>query len=206
MSNSTFVKGLAACVAAMLAFGVGIGFLNHGTSRPEGVAERWLTAVGDTPRKGVEADARKRAEKIGAMSLVDRRLVQPNPDRKTAFPDLEVGKAVSGAPDHVRVRFRAHTRRGTDAVEVGGVIGLAKVDGVWHVTTVEIAGDANTDGLPAAQLFAGVPELASDGGPPPSSAPASLWLAGLVGAAIIGVITTSLVRLAGRGTVVPVTS
>ena len=68
----------------------------HGTSRPEGVAENWLTAVGDTTRKGVEADARKRAEKIGGVSIGEAICCSSDTDGKAAFADLEVGKAVNG--------------------------------------------------------------------------------------------------------------
>ncbi len=202
MSKRAFAVGIAACVAVMVAIGVVIAVLNAGHNRPEGVAEDWLTAVGDTVRRGVEDDARERSEKIGPLSLVDRRLVQPNPKRKSALPDLEVGKAVpilSAPTESVRVRFGAHTRRGEDEVEVGGVMTLAKSGDEWHVTALAVVGDEATDGEPASVVLAGLPELPSDGGPPPSSAPNSLWVGGLVGAVIIGAICAALVKLASRG-------
>ena len=203
MKTSTFVKGLVVAVAIMV-LGI-VGLLNvHGKSRPEGVAENWLTAVGDTTRKGVEADARKRAEKIGAVSLA-KELVYPDAKaihRKSAFDDLEVGKAVRLAVpepvgvsvEQVEVGFRVHALRPNDEKkEITGVVTLIRHDD-WNVVQVRV-GD-----------LAGVPALPSDGGPPPSSAPLSLWLGGLVGAAIIGVITSALIRLAGRPTATPATA
>ncbi len=185
MSNSTFVKGMVACVAVMLAFGGAISLLNAGNNRPEGVAEDWLTAVGDTVRAGVEDDARERAEKIGPLSLA-RELVQPNPDRKTAFPDLEVGKAVEVATDSVQMPFKLHARVGDDEVEKSGLIVMRKRLDEWRVINVVL--------LPLADI----PPLPSDGGPPPSSAPNSLWLGALAGAALIGLVTSALVRVADR--------
>ncbi|HVV37024.1 MAG TPA: hypothetical protein VHC63_10515 [Acidimicrobiales bacterium] len=196
MSRSTFAKGLVVAVAAMLVMGAVIGLLNHGTHRPEGIAENWLTAVSDTTRKGVEADARKRAEKIGPPSLA-RGLVYTDATaikRKAAFDDLEVGQAVVDQ-DAARVGFRVHARRPNDkTAEITGVLTLRRRDGTWLVTGLQRGALAN------------VPKLPSDGGPPPSSAPVSLWLGALVGAAVLGLVTTSFVRLAGRGAPAPATA
>jgi len=185
VSNSTFVKGLIACVAVMLAFGGVIAVLNAGNNRPEGVAEDWLTAVGDTVREGVEKDARERAEKIGPLSLA-RELVQPNPDRKTAFPDLEVGKAEAAEADSVEMPFKLHARVGDEEVEKSGLIVMRKRGDDWRVINVVL--------LPLAEI----PPVPSQGGAPPSSAPNSLWLGALAGSALIGLATSALVRLAGR--------
>ena len=197
MKTSTFVRGLVVCLALMIAGGVGLAALSHGRSRPEGVAENWLTAVGDTTRKGVEKDARKRAEKIGQVMQAARTgLLKYDADEKSAFSDLEVGKAYPGQVDDVvHVPFRVHARNGDkDDVEITGILVMQHAHDEWRVANVAtgIGDDAH--------------KLPSDGGPPPSSAPASLWLGGLVGAAIIGVITTTLVRLAGRPTAVPATA
>ena len=197
MKTSTFVKGLIVAVVIMVLGIVGV-FNLHGTSRPEGVAENWLTAVGDTTRKGVEADARKRAEKIGDVALA-KELLPSDPaaiKRKTAFSDLEVGKATRAGVKDVpgaQVAFRVHALRPNDKkVEITGTLSMLRRD-KWTVVGVNV-GATNA------------PKLPSEGGPPPSSAPASLWLAGLIGAAIIGVITSALVRLAGRPTAVPATA
>jgi hypothetical protein len=185
VKTSTFVKGLIVCVAAMIAMGGVLGLLNHGRSRPEGVAENWLTAVGDTTRKGVEADARERAEKIGPIALaVNAGLLRFDARKKSAFEDLEVGKAyATRAPGVVRLPFRVHARNGGKSSEISGVIVMRRVEDAWDVYNVHSVPDPGH-------------KLPSEGGPPPSSAPASLWLAGLVGAAVIGLITTALVRAA----------
>ena len=82
MSNRQFFKGIVACLALMIAFSGAVFLLNHGNSRPEGVAENWLEAIGDTTRKGVEADATKRADEIGneALDGRPRRRGQPPPE------------------------------------------------------------------------------------------------------------------------------
>jgi hypothetical protein len=153
-----------------------------------------LTALSDTTRKGVEADARERTEKIGPVSL-GAELVQPNPDRKTAFPDLEVGKAdTETKPGLAQVPFKLHTRVGDDEVEKSGLIVMRKADDEWRVAGVEV--------LPLSDI----PKLPSQGGPPPSSAPWSLWIGALAGSALIGVITAALVRAAGRSTAAAATA
>jgi hypothetical protein len=187
VSNRTFIAGLVVCVALMLAFGGAIALLNAGNNRPEGVAEDWLTAVGDTVREGVEEDARARAKKIGPLSLAEG-LVQANPDRKTAFPDLEVGKADEVAPDFVQLPFKLHTRVGEDEIEKSGLIIMRKRGDDWRVINVVLLS------------LDEIPPLPSAGGPPPSSAPISLWIGALVGAALIGVVSSAVVRSAGRAT------
>ena len=202
MSNATFVKGLVACAALMLAFGGIIAILNDGNNRPEGVAEDWLTAISDTTREGVEADATRRADAIGPPEFA-RNLLYPYAeeiDRKGGFVDLEVGKAVAvearvlgalPAGEQVRVPFRVTARRPNDkTVERNGVITLDMVEDEWLITAVQVVDPQKL----------GLPELPSDGGPPPSSAPVTLWLGALVGAALIGVVSSALVRAAGRTT------
>ncbi len=194
MNNRTFVSGLVVCVAVMFAIGGALFLLNHGHSRPEGVAEDWLTAIGDTTRKGVEADATSRADKIGAPELAIH-VLEPHPeaiDRKAGFDDLEVGKAVrvaEASADKVRVAFRVHARRPADEkVEINGVLTLDRADDKWMVTALDVIDP----------VVAGVPALPSEGGPPPSSAPFTLWIGALVGAALVGLLTTALVKISGR--------
>jgi hypothetical protein len=193
VSNRTFVAGLLACLALMLAFGGVIALLNAGNNRPEGVAEDWLTAIGDTTREGVEADATRRADAIGAPELA-RRILHPYAeqiDRKSGFEALEVGKASESGPGDVQVAFRVDARRpGDKTVEIEGVLTLDKVGDEWKVTAL--------DAVPPQSL--GLPELPSDGGPLPSSAPVGLWVGALVGAAVVGLIGSALVNAAGRAT------
>ncbi len=190
MTNRKFAQGLVCCVALIVAmFGV-LWLLNRGHSRPEGVAENWLTAIGDTTRKGVEADATKRADKVGAPELAIH-VLWGHPEqikRKAGFEDIEVGKAKrSDDGQEAEVAFRVHARRpGDKTKEVLGVIKLERQDDAWHITDLR-QGDP---------VKAGVPSLPSDGGPPPSSAPFTLWLGALAGAAVIGVVTSALVRRA----------
>lgn len=200
MSNKSFTVGLVVCLVLMMVFGGALFLLNNGHSRPEGVAEDWLTAIGDTTREGVEADATNRADKIGAPELAIQ-ILEPHPElieRKAGFDDLEVGKAVrvdAASPDNVRVAFRVHARRPHDEkVEINGVLTLKRTGKAWMVTALDVVDPKS----------AGVPVLPSDGGPPPSSAPASLWLGALLGAALIGLVTTALVKAAGGGAPEPV--
>ena len=182
--HRTFTKGIVVVLVVVVQLGVVIHLLNDGHRRPEGVAERWLTAISDSGRDGVRADAVERAERIGPVAIA-RPLVPANADGDHAlFSDLEVGRAtVSGRT--ARVPYRVHQR---DADEVSGEVALARAtaDGDWRVTrltTEPLAGDV----------------LPSEGGPPPSSAPVSLWVL----AAAIGVAITAfgalLVEWAGRG-------
>lgn len=196
MTNRQFTKGIVACLALMVAFSGVIFLLNHGNSRAEGVAENWLEAIGDTTRKGVEADATRRADEIGAPELAIH-VLHPQPeeiDRKAGFANLEVGKSQrvdEDNPDKVKVGFHVSARRPEDeTVDIEGVITLEKIDDEWHVVALQ-----RTD-----PVKAGVPALPSDGGPPPSSAPVSLWFGALVGALLVGAVTSALVRSAGRTT------
>ena len=53
---------LAAGIGVLLIFGALAIVVASTDDRPEGVAERWLTAVGDLTRKGVHDDAGHRAD------------------------------------------------------------------------------------------------------------------------------------------------
>jgi hypothetical protein len=88
-----FAIAVVAALAVMIGLGGVIAVANHGHHRPEGAAERWLTAIGDTTRKGVKADAIKRADKLGGEALGASLLPSEDTKGKSAFPDLEVGKA-----------------------------------------------------------------------------------------------------------------
>lgn len=204
MTTRSFISGLLVLAAVIMALSGAVWLVSHGTSRPEGVAENWLTDVSDTTRKGVEGDATHRAEKIGPLEFADHRLVSSDNKGKSAFDDIEVGKAVrvNNSPNEVRVEFRVHTLRNQtkDSVKVLGVITLRKMStpAGWHVVALHVVNDAHTVGDPPTVVLAGLPALPSDGGPPPSSAPLSLWVAGLAGSVLVGLIGTALVKLSGR--------
>lgn len=196
MTRAQFTKGIVACLAVMIAMFGALYALNHGHNRPEGVAEDWLTAIGDTTRKGVEADSTRRADEIGGPELA-RNVLWGHPEdinRKAGFEDLEVGKAQRINPanaDIVRVGFRVNARRPEKKTkEIEGVLTLEKVDDKWHISAL--------DEIKVEK--AGLPALPSAGGPPPASAPVSLWVGAIIGSALIGVILTGLVKAAGRTT------
>lgn len=200
MSNRTFAKGLVVCVALLIAASGGLYLLSNGKARPEGVAEDFLTALSDTTREGVEADSLRRAEELGNAEAADRRLLADDTGGESAFADLEVGKAVrvrEDNPDEVKVAFRVRTRREDDeVVKVRGVMTLVRKADRWRETSVELVGDAKTEGSPES-ILDGVPELPSEGGPPPSSAPLSLFVGALIGSALIAVLCSALIRAAG---------
>jgi hypothetical protein len=179
----TFAIGLVICLLAVGALGVVIKVVGTGVHRPEGAAERWLNAVGDTTRNGVRGDARKRAAKIGPLALAAP-LLPAKTDGKRAFPDLEVGKARTSG-DQSRVPYRLHQYVASgDAPVRNGVVILNRTGGEWHVTA-----------LGNRQPGERVP---SEGGDPPSRAPAGIWLAALVGGIVITAGASLLVRWATR--------
>src|SRR4029077_11752302 len=120
--RATFFKVIAIVLVVLAGLGVAIHFANAGHHRPEGAAKRWLAAVGDTGRRGVTADARKRAAAIGSPAIAAPLLPPTHDPRHSEFADLEVGKAIpipgcdlhfpacksslSSAAGDVRVPFR----------------------------------------------------------------------------------------------------
>jgi hypothetical protein len=157
-----------------------ISALNAGHHRPEGAAERWLAAVSDTTRKGVRSDAIERADKVGPVSIAAP-LIPADTDDKSAFPDLEVGKAVVDG-DTARVPFQLHQRDVDDAKQ--GTIVLGKVGDDWHVTALD--GRAPGEQVP------------SEGGAPPSSAPLGLWLVAVIAGVGVTAGASALVEWAAR--------
>jgi hypothetical protein len=168
------------CFVVFVAIGGVIRALNAGHHRPEGAAERWLAAVSDTTRKGVRADATKRAEKIGPVAVAAP-LIPAKPGDKGAFPDLEVGKAaVTGA--EARVPYQLHQRDIDDPVK--GVIVLTKAGDDWKVTAL--------DARRADEL------VPSEGGAPPSSAPVGLWVVAILAGVGVTIGASALVQWAAR--------
>lgn len=180
-----FVVGVLIVLVAIAVVGLVIRQANAGNHRPEGTAERWLAAVGDTTREGVGADARRRAEDLGGLEPARDLLAGANTGGKVAFPDLEVGGATV-AGDLARVPYRLHERTapGTTTLREGAVI-LRRTGDRWRVT-----------GLDAARPGEKVP---SEGGRIPSRAP----LAAFAGAVGLGVLVTlgcaGLIRWADHG-------
>jgi len=172
-----FAVAVVAALAVMVGLGALIAVANHGHHRPEGAAERWLTAISDTQRKGVRADARERAEKLGGATPGASLLPSEDTKGKGAFPDLEVGKALL-AGGQARVPYRLHQRaqHGKNPVKEGTIVLTRSGDG-WNVTALDTRHPGE--------------KVPSDGGQPPSSAGLGLW----IGAVVIGALVTGVIIL-----------
>lgn len=179
--RSTFVAVIVIVLVVLAGLGLVIRAVNAGHHRPEGAAERWLAAVGDTGRRGVSTDARARAQRIGSVAIAAPLLPATHDPRLSEFADLEVGKAIVAGPNTVRVPFRLHQRpsSGAGPLKVGTLV-LERSGPDWHVAAL----DARRPGE----------RVRSEGGPPPSRAPISLWL----GAVGLGVVLALIAHLITR--------
>jgi hypothetical protein len=138
-----FAIGVAGVLVVVAAIGVIIALFGSSADRPAGIAERWLVAVGDTTKDGIEEDARDRAAENGltadvaevlAPDLVTDVAVE---DRERAFDSVQVGAAaVSGSG--VRVPFRVAQYEGED---VDGYVFLLDGTAGWEVVALQEAGD-----------------------------------------------------------------
>jgi len=187
--RSTFATVIVIVLVVLAALGVLIHLANAGHHRPEGAAERWLAAIGDTGRKGVTDDARKRAEKIGPVAVAAPLLPPTHDTKKSEFADLEVGKAIAAGPATVRVPFRLHQQlsSGVGPLKQGTLV-LSRTGDAWHIAAV----DARRPGE----------KVRSEGGPPPSRAPLALWFGAIALGALLAtgghLITTYADRSARR--------
>lgn len=180
-SNSAFATAIAVLLAVIIGLGFVIHAANSGHHRAEGAAEHWLNDVGDTTRKGVVADATKRAEQVGPIAIARANdLIPADTKGKSAFPDLEVGKAVGD-----RVPFRLHQRvqSGKPPLREGSIV-LAKLGDSWRVT-----------GITARQPGEKVP---SEGGKAPSKAPSSLWALAILAGVGVTAGASAIVQWAAR--------
>jgi hypothetical protein len=176
--RSTFLKVIASVLVVIVGLGVLIHFLNAGHHRPGGAAEHWLADVSDTGRRGLGADARKRADKIGSVAIAAPLLPAIHDARHSDFDDLEVGKAQPDGTNTVRVPFRLHEHdvSGSAALKKGTLV-LQREDDTWHVVALDTRRPNE--------------KVASEGGPHPSRAPLALWL----GAIALGVILALIAHL-----------
>ena len=176
-----FLVGLLAIgIVVVMVSGV-IALFSSVNDRPEGVAERGLTAVGDLTRDGVHADAVSRVRAHGDVALGSELVDGVKAEGKSAFTSLEVGKA-RRAGDTAFVPARLE-RRGEDA-PIQRVVVLQRNGDSWSVVGVQ-PGDP---GL----------KVPSDGGDVASKAPVAVYLVALVIGAVIAVAASALVRAAGR--------
>lgn len=178
-----FTIGIVVTLAVMVLVGVVIRLANAGHHRPEGAAERWLTALGDTTRKGVKDDAVERVNKIGPIAVGRPLLPKDGTDGKAAFPDLEVGKArVTGATARVPYRLHQYAKEGDEPVRAGVVVLEKQPDDRWRVRA--LAARTATEKVPI------------EGGAPPSSAPLGLWIGGAVFGLLLTIGMSALIRWA----------
>lgn len=181
-----FRLGLLACVAGLVCVGGIVAAFGTPADRAAGVAERWLTAVSDSTRDGVAADAAARAEELGASLELARSagLVGADTGGDAAFEDLRVGRE-GPAGDAVRVPFTYTPHEGE---ATGGHLYLVAADGGWRVAALQPQGD------PGAHLAVVRTDLELALAPPgpvaidrPTPAPIGFW----VGALALGVVVTA---------------
>src|SRR5262249_14668044 len=151
-----------------------------GSDRPEGVAERWLSNVGDTRRDGVKDKARESAEKIGPGSLAASILPTQGSGGGSPVADPEGGEA-AGDGHRTGVPCRLHQELGDSANEHAtyGAVQLTKVGDDWKVTAV----------LPEQPGL----KVPSQGGSPAAKAPFTLFLGTLAVALLITAIGAGLI-------------
>jgi hypothetical protein len=184
----SFTIGLTIVVVLFVGLFVGLNLVNGNRHRPEGTAEHWLAAVGDTTRKGVHDEAVKRAEKDGPVSVA-KAIIPADTDKKSAFPDLEVGKATITELT-ARVPYLLHQRAkvGKNPQVQGDV--LLKKDAAGSAGRWKVTGLTTTKGAGS---------VPSEGGAPPSRAPAILWLIAIVVGVLVTAAASALVQWAGAG-------
>ena len=176
-----FLTGLlAVAIVLLLVTGV-IAVFSSVDDRAEGVAERWLTAVGDLTRKGVHDDAVDRVTAHGNVSLGEQLIAGVHADGKSAFTGLEVGKARrTGDIALVPAEF---VTRGDDMTH-SQVLVLQKTSDSWEVIELRPA-DATL-------------KVPSNGGDVASKAPLGLYAIALLIGVGIAATASALVRAAGR--------
>lgn len=171
---------LASAIGVILICGV-IAVFSSVDDRPEGAAERWLTAVGDLTRKGVHDDAAGRVQAHGDVALGEQLLTGVKADDKSAFTALEVGKARRDG-DTALVPAEL-VGRGDDATR-SQLLVLHRVGDSWRVVELRPADPSL--------------KVPSNGGDVASKAPISLYAVALIIGAGIAVGASALVRAAGR--------
>jgi hypothetical protein len=179
--RATFVKVIVIVLVVIAGLGLLIHAVNAGHHRPEGAAERWLAAVGDTGRKGVDRQARQQAERIGPVAIAAPILPNTHDPHHSEFADLEVGKSRPSGTDIVRVPFRLHEQLASGAGPLKqGTLVLHRSGSTWHV----IALDARRPGE----------KVRSEGGPPATRAPLALW----IGAVCLGIVLALIAHFITR--------
>jgi hypothetical protein len=178
-----FLIGVLYVVIVTVILGGLISVFGSTDDRPEGIAERWLTAVGDTTRKGVHDDAVKRVTEHGDVALGEPLLEGVKAEGKSAFTTLEVGKARREG-DSALVPIELVGRGYDDGVSRRQLLVLHRSGDAWRVVEVR-----------AADPTLRVP---SDGGDVAAKAPVGLYVVGLLIGVGVAAAASALVRAAGR--------
>ena len=177
-----FRLGVLAVAIGFVLVGGLIAAFGSGQDRPEGAAERWLTHVSDTTRKGVGEDSKKEVAKDGDPLLADF-LIGANADKdgKSTFTAIEVGQARRTDASRVEVPVLLAYR--SDAESFEGVLVLQKQADDWKVTE--------------AKTLDPTLRVPSEGGKPVANASLGLY----AGAGLFGLLVTAglsaVVRRAG---------
>ena len=174
-------------LVAFVGIGVLIAEVSAGIHRPEGAAERWLSAISDTTRKGVQADGRHRAADAGPGVDYQSLLPAAPTGGKAAFSDLEVGRAdrtVGGADARVPFELHQHADSGTGPAVNQTVVLHRLAGGRWRVTGLDVRRPGE--------------KVPSQGGAAPSKAPLRDWVGALVLGALLTAGASALVGRAGR--------
>jgi hypothetical protein len=181
-----FRLGVLGVAILFVLLGALIAGFGTGSNRAAGVAERWLTNVGDLTRDGVKDRARDEVEEVGSVDLARPLIAGADADGRAAFLDLEVGKAVDHSESGDKlVPYRLHQRiDGSAGPTVDGAIVLSKdADDEWEVVAVE----GPQPGL----------EVPSEGGSPAAEAPLTLFLGAIAASFVIAGLSALAVRAAG---------
>jgi hypothetical protein len=178
-----FLIGVLAVGIVVVLLGGLISLFGSTDDRPEGVAERWLTAVGDLTRKGVHSDAVKRVSAHGDVALGEQLLEGVKAEDKSAFTELEVGKA---------------RRSGDTALVPAELVGRGYADGVKRLQLLVL--QRSGDSWRVVELRAPDPTLRvpSNGGDVAAKAPLALYGIGLIIGVGVAAAASALVRAAGR--------
>lgn len=156
-----FLIGVVLVLLVVALLGAVIAAFGSNADRPAGIAERWLVAVGDTTRAGVEADARHRIDELSTADLdpaLVGRLAELSPtavdEDKSAFESVRVGPPLEGTTDTAVVPARLTPRDG-DPVQLY----LALVDDGegWRVLGIQAGGPDGIVGCPTDDTCPGFP-------------------------------------------------
>lgn len=172
---------LALVIGFVLAGGM-IAAFGSGRDRPEGAAERWLTHVSDTTRKGVGDDSQRHVAEDGDTSTAAFLIgAHADTDGKSTFSAIEVGRA--RRIDEARVEVPVLLSYRSDADPFEGNVVLRKEGDAWKVI-----------GVSPLDPSLRVP---SEGGDPVAKASVGVYAGALVLGLLITAGASVLVRRAG---------